>query len=107
MTAQVRGLVVTLLGRDSARSTWSPSTSASIAAPCTGGFATRATRSRGLIDAVRRELAARYLEDRDRTLAEISSLLGFAAPSGFSRWYRRQHRAPPSTRRTTDGRHSR
>jgi AraC-like DNA-binding protein len=44
----------------------------------------------GLVDAVRRELASRYLADRKRTLAEISGLLGFAAPSGFSRWYRQQ-----------------
>lgn len=44
----------------------------------------------GIVDTVRRELAERYLKDRDRSLAEVSSLLGFAAPSGFSRWYRRQ-----------------
>ena len=44
----------------------------------------------GLVDTVRRELAERYLKDRSRPLAEVSSLLGFAAPSGFSRWYRRQ-----------------
>jgi AraC-like DNA-binding protein len=43
-----------------------------------------------LVDAVRRELAERYLKDRSRPLAEVSSLLGFAALSGFSRWYRRQ-----------------
>jgi AraC-like DNA-binding protein len=43
-----------------------------------------------LVDTVRRELAERYLKDRHRSLAEVSSLLGFAAPSGFSRWYRRQ-----------------
>ena len=44
----------------------------------------------GLVDTVRRELAERYLKDRNRSLTEVSSLLGFAAPSGFSRWYRRQ-----------------
>ena len=44
----------------------------------------------GIVDDVRRELATRYLADRGRTLAEISSLLGFAAPSGFSRWYKQQ-----------------
>jgi AraC-like DNA-binding protein len=43
-----------------------------------------------IVDTVRRELAERYLKDRHRSLAEVSSLLGFAAPSGFSRWYRRQ-----------------
>jgi AraC-like DNA-binding protein len=44
----------------------------------------------GIVDAVRRELATRYLAERRRTLAEIAGLLGFAAPSGFSRWYRQQ-----------------
>ena len=44
----------------------------------------------GVVDTVRRELAERYLKDRSRSLADVSSLLGFAAPSGFSRWYRRQ-----------------
>jgi AraC-like DNA-binding protein len=44
----------------------------------------------GLVETVRRELAERYLKDRRRSLAEVASLLGFAAPSGFSRWYRRQ-----------------
>ena len=44
----------------------------------------------GIVDTVRRELAERYLKDRNRSLAEVSSLLGFAAPSGFSRWYRKQ-----------------
>lgn len=41
------------------------------------------------VDAVRRELCVRYVAERQRTLAEISSLLGFSAPSGFSRWHRR------------------
>ena len=43
-----------------------------------------------VVDTVRRELAERYLKDRNRSLAEVASLLGFSAPSGFSRWYRRQ-----------------
>ena len=61
----------------------------------------------GIVDTVRRELAERYMKDRNRSLVEVSSLLGFAAPSGFSRWYRRQFsgkasdvhaRAPKRTR---------
>jgi AraC-like DNA-binding protein len=43
-----------------------------------------------ILDDMRRELAARYVADKHRSLAEVSELLGFAAPSGFSRWYRRQ-----------------
>ena len=52
-----------------------------------------------IVDTVRRELAERYLKDRHRSLAEVSSLLGFAAPSGFSRWYRRQFDSKPSDKR--------
>ncbi len=53
----------------------------------------------GLVDAVRRELAERYVKDRHRSLAEVSSLLGFSAPSGFSRWYRQRFKKKPSERR--------
>jgi AraC-like DNA-binding protein len=53
----------------------------------------------GIVDAVRRELAARYVKDPHRSLADVSSLLGFAAPSGFTRWYRRQFDHKPSERR--------
>jgi len=53
-----------------------------------------------IVDAVRLELATRYMKNRNRTLAEVSALLGFAAPSGFSRWYRRQSGAKPSISRT-------
>ena len=52
-----------------------------------------------IVDTVRRELAERYLKDRNRSLVEVSSLLGFAAPSGFSRWYRRQFDSKPSEKR--------
>ena len=51
-----------------------------------------------VVDAVRRELAQRYLADK-RSLAEIAMLLGFSASSGFSHWYRRQYDATPSSRR--------
>jgi len=54
----------------------------------------------GIVDDVRRELAERYVADRHRPLAEVSSLLGFSAPSAFSRWYRRQFDATPASRRT-------
>jgi AraC-like DNA-binding protein len=51
-----------------------------------------------IVDAVRHELAERYLKDR-RPVAEIASLLGFSASSGFSHWYRRHYHAAPSSRR--------
>jgi AraC-like DNA-binding protein len=52
-----------------------------------------------ITDAVRRELALRYLDNRNRTLAEVSSLLGFSAPSGFSRWFRRHFNHTATARR--------
>ena len=57
----------------------------------------------GVVEAVRRELADRYMKDRSRPLGEVASLLGFAAPSGFSRWYRRQFNGKASERRAGDG----
>ena len=41
-----------------------------------------------LLEVERRALARRYVEGTDRPLTEIAALLGFAAPSAFSRWYR-------------------
>lgn len=54
-----------------------------------------------LVDEVRLELAERYLVSSAHTLTEISGLLGFAAPSGFSRWYRQHTGQPPSRSRVT------
>jgi AraC-like DNA-binding protein len=62
-------------------------------------LAREGTTFSGLVDAVRRELAERYVDEQHRSLAEVSALLGFAAPSGFSRWYRQRFNAKPSARR--------
>mgnify|MGYP001764063133 CR=1 FL=1 len=40
-----------------------------------------------LLEAERRALASRYVAGTDRPLTEIAALLGFAAPSAFSRWH--------------------
>jgi AraC-like DNA-binding protein len=53
----------------------------------------------GIVDDVRRELARRYMADKHRSLAEVSELLGFAAPSAFSRWYRRHLKDTASRKR--------
>lgn len=60
-----------------------------------------------IVEGVRRELADRYVRDRDRSMAEVSALLGFAAPSGFSRWYRRQFGSRASERRAVTKKASR
>jgi AraC-like DNA-binding protein len=41
-----------------------------------------------IVETVRRELAQRYVEGTEQPLLDVSGLLGFAAPSAFSRWYR-------------------
>lgn len=40
-----------------------------------------------LLNDARRELAARHVLESDRPLTEVALLLGFSAPSAFSRWY--------------------
>jgi AraC-like DNA-binding protein len=52
-----------------------------------------------IVAEVRRELAGRYLADPQRSLAEISSLLGFSSISGFSRWHRQQFGTTASEQR--------
>jgi AraC-like DNA-binding protein len=53
----------------------------------------------GQVEAVRQELAQRYVKDLNRPLAEVSLLLGFSAPSAFSRWYRQRFKVTPSAQR--------
>jgi len=43
-----------------------------------------------LVNDIRKELAARYVGETNRTLTDIADLLGFTALSGFSRWYQTQ-----------------
>src|SRR5262249_8215465 len=104
MGVRVRGLVVSLLG----------------AGPCTIELAAqhlgvdRRTVHRQLaregqtfseiLDSVRSELAVRYLRDKRRPLSEVSALLGFSAPSGFTRWYRNHFGMAPSQARNGSGR---
>ena len=43
-----------------------------------------------LMNDIRKELAARYVFESHRPLTEVAELLGFTAPSSFSRWYQSQ-----------------
>ncbi|MGH6908562.1 MAG: AraC family transcriptional regulator [Phenylobacterium sp.] len=52
-----------------------------------------------ILQAVRMELAAPYLEESERPLAEVSELLGFSALSAFSRWHRTHFGHSASDRR--------
>jgi len=55
-----------------------------------------------IVEEVRADLALRYLEDRRRSLNEISLLLGFSAPSAFSRWFRNRFGCAPKAWRIND-----
>jgi AraC-like DNA-binding protein len=52
-----------------------------------------------LLNQIRVELATRYVKQSDRPLIDVAALLGFAAPSGFSRWYQSQFGCSPSQSR--------
>ncbi|MFO1311409.1 MAG: AraC family transcriptional regulator [Burkholderiales bacterium] len=98
-TAQVRELVVLLLG--------SGGCSVDRAAQHLGidrrtihrRLAREGATFSGIVEAVRCELADRYLREGRRSLGEIAAMLGFSAPSGFSHWYRKHYQASPSARR--------
>ena len=59
------------------------------------------TTFRELVERVRGDLSSRYLKEGSRPLAEISTLLGFSAPSAFSRWHRQQFGTPPRQAKAT------
>ena len=58
------------------------------------------TNFRTLVFEVRRELAEKYISDRDMPLAEISYMLGFADTSSFSRAFKRWTGEPPAAFRS-------
>jgi AraC-like DNA-binding protein len=45
----------------------------------------------GMVDEIRKELAARHVMGSNRPLTEVAMVLGFSAPSAFSRWYLAQY----------------
>jgi AraC-like DNA-binding protein len=53
-------------------------------------LAAEKTTFSALVDAMRRDLLARYDKEGARTLSEVAPLLGFSELSALSRWHRRQ-----------------
>jgi AraC-like DNA-binding protein len=53
----------------------------------------------GLVNELRMELAQRHITQGRRPLTDVALLLGFSAPSGFSRWYQQQFGCSPSQAR--------
>ncbi|MNW01192.1 HTH-type transcriptional regulator VirS [compost metagenome] len=43
-----------------------------------------------LMNDIRKQQASRHVADASRSLGEVAQLLGFGAPSSFSRWYQLQ-----------------
>lgn len=56
-----------------------------------------------IVNDIRTELATRHVNESDRPLTEVATLLGFAAPSGFSRWYHAQFGCSPKESRAAGG----
>ena len=54
-----------------------------------------------LVNELRVELAQRHVLQSSRPLTDVAALLGFAALSGFSRWYQQQFSCSPSQSRVT------
>ena len=52
-----------------------------------------------LVNDLRVELAERHVVNSDRSLTDVAALLGFSAPSGFSRWYHAQFGCSPTQAR--------
>jgi AraC-like DNA-binding protein len=52
-----------------------------------------------LVNEIRVELANRHVKGSDRPLTEVAALLGFSAPSGFSRWHQSQFGCSPTQSR--------
>ncbi len=56
-----------------------------------------------VLDAVRTDLAERFLRTGRHSITEVSEILGFGAPSGLSRWFRHRYGCSPSQWRTATG----
>jgi AraC-like DNA-binding protein len=61
----------------------------------------------GVVESVRRELAARCVRDHHQSLADVAARLGFSAPSSFSRWYRQSFGVNPARDRSHRSKDSR
>ena len=59
---------------------------------------------RGLLEKTRHDLALRYLDDPDKTVTDITFLLGFSEQSAFTRAFKRWHGKSPSAYREQSAR---
>jgi len=54
----------------------------------------------GLLNAVRRELATRYLSNSGRSVTSVAELTGYATPSAFARWFSAEFGMSPAAWRS-------
>jgi len=54
-----------------------------------------------MVDQIRKELVTRHVIESDRPLTEVAMVLGFSAPSAFSRWYLAQYGCSAKQSRAT------
>lgn len=54
-----------------------------------------------VLNGVRRQLAARYLADSNRSVLEVGIALGYSTASSFSRWFTSEFGQPPASWRRT------
>ena len=66
-------------------------------------LAQEGTSFSALVDGMRAELLARYEAEGSRRLTEVAALLGFSAPSNFSRWHRLRFGDSARARRAKPG----
>jgi AraC-like DNA-binding protein len=59
-------------------------------------LATEGQSFSSIVHATRETLAERYLSADRYSLTDVSELLGFTAPSAFSRWFRRRFGVSPT-----------
>lgn len=100
LTAQVRRLVVSLLGTGACTIETVAQHLGVDRRTIHRRLANEGETFSNIVAGVRRELATGFLKDPNRNLAEVSLLLGFSSLSGFSRWHRQQFGKTASAQRT-------
>ncbi|KDP84240.1 AraC family transcriptional regulator [Cupriavidus basilensis] len=69
-------------------------------------LAARGESYSAILHGVRKELAMRYIENRERPLSEVAMLLGFGSLSAFSRWFAGQFTVSASRLRDSEAERS-
>ena len=90
MTERVRRLIVLLLPRGHCRVEAVAQHLGVDRRTVANHLAAEGTTFSTLVDSMREDLLARYLEDGSRALSEVALLLGFSELSAFSRWHRKR-----------------